>query len=130
FYDPNNGNTVLGDYNKNSVIDAADYVLWRKGEPLQNEAVDPGTVSAGDYSYWRSHFGIAALGDFKPRMDIVPGGSLTIKQGAVLSSEAHSDDDGRWARISLSMTLDNGTMRRTLQEVDDPLGPPGAKMAG
>src|SRR6476620_3346348 len=31
YYDTNNGNTVLGDYNKNSVVDAADYVLWRKG---------------------------------------------------------------------------------------------------
>jgi len=112
-FDPNNGNTVLGDYNKNSVVDGADYVLWRKGGPLSNEVVDPGVVSPGDYTAWRARYGIAALGDFKPRMDIVPGGSLTIKEGAVLYSDSHSDDDGRWMRVGLSITLDNGTIRRT-----------------
>ncbi len=52
-------------------------------------------------------------GDFKPRMDLVPGGSLTIKEGAVLSMDSHTDTDGRWSRIGIDMTLDNGTWRRT-----------------
>lgn len=120
-YDPNNGNNVLGDYDKNSAVDASDYVLWRKGGPLNNDPT--AGVQPADYSYWRSRYGIAALGDFKPRMDLCggvtcapntsSGGMLTIKEGAVLTSDAHSDVDGRWARIGLSMTLDNGTMRRT-----------------
>jgi hypothetical protein len=111
-FDPNNGNTLLGDYNKSSVVDAADYVLWRNGGPLENEVVTTGTVDAGDYTAWRARYGIAALGDFKPRMDLTPGGSITVKEGAVLYMNTHSDDDGRWARISLSMTLDNGTLHR------------------
>ena len=37
---------VPGDYNGNFVVDAADYVLWRKGGPLQNEVDTPGTVNA------------------------------------------------------------------------------------
>jgi hypothetical protein len=111
-FDPNNGNTLLGDYNKNSVVDASDFVLWRNGGPLVNEVVTPGTVDSGDYTAWRARFGIAALGDYKPRMDLVPGGSVTVKEGAVLYMNTHSDDDGRWARISLSMTLDNGTLHR------------------
>ena len=45
---------VPGDYNGNGVVDAADYVLWRKGGPLQNEVHDPGTVSAEDYTEWRA----------------------------------------------------------------------------
>lgn len=111
YYDTNNGGTLLGDFDKSSVVDAADYVVWRKGGTLQNDPT-PG-VQAGDYNYWRARYGSAALGDFKPRMDLVPGGMLTVKEGAVLSMDSHSDDDGRWARISLSMTLDNGTLRRT-----------------
>ncbi len=119
-FDHNGGSTVLGDYNKNSVVDAADYVLWRKGGPLEN---DPTTgVQPADYDYWRSRFGIAGLGDFKPRMDITPGGSLTIKEGAVLTMDSHSDTDGRWARIGLSMTIDNGTWRRTFSAPSENAG--------
>jgi hypothetical protein len=109
--DHNNGNTLLGDYNKSSVVDAGDYVVWRKGGTLENDPT-PG-VQPTDFNYWRARYGIAALGDFKPRMDIVPGGSLTIKEGAVLFSDSHSDTDGRWLRVGLSITLDNGTIRRT-----------------
>ena len=46
---------VQGDYNNNGMVDAADYVLWRKGGPLQNDPT-PG-VSAADYTFWRSRFG-------------------------------------------------------------------------
>jgi hypothetical protein len=48
---------VPGDYNANGTVDAADYVLWRKGGPLQNEVDMPGTVNAADYSEWRARFG-------------------------------------------------------------------------
>ena len=46
---------VQGDYNNNGIVDAGDYVLWRKGGPLQNDP-SPG-VTAGDYTFWRSRFG-------------------------------------------------------------------------
>jgi hypothetical protein len=48
---------VQGDYNNNGVVDAADYVLWRNGGPLQNEVDAPGTVNAADYTAWRARFG-------------------------------------------------------------------------
>jgi hypothetical protein len=48
---------VPGDYNANGVVDAPDYVLWRKGGPLQNEVDMPGTVNAQDYTEWRARFG-------------------------------------------------------------------------
>lgn len=44
-----------GDYNQNGTVDAADYVLWRNGGPLQNDPT-PG-VQPGDYNVWRAHFG-------------------------------------------------------------------------
>jgi len=48
---------IPGDYNGNGTVDAADYVLWRKGGPLQNEVDTPGTVNAADYTAWRARFG-------------------------------------------------------------------------
>jgi hypothetical protein len=48
---------VPGDYNNNGLVDAADYVLWRKGGPLANEVDTPGTVNAADYTAWRARFG-------------------------------------------------------------------------
>lgn len=46
---------VAGDYNNNGIVDGADYVLWRKGGPLQNDPT-PG-IQAADYTFWRSRFG-------------------------------------------------------------------------
>ncbi len=52
---------VAGDYNGNGVVDAADYVQWRNGGPLQNDPT-PG-VQPADYNFWRSRFGaIAGVG--------------------------------------------------------------------
>jgi hypothetical protein len=48
---------VPGDYNNNGVVDAGDYVLWRKGGPLANEVDTPGTVNQADYTAWRARFG-------------------------------------------------------------------------
>jgi hypothetical protein len=48
---------VPGDYNNNGIVDAADYVLWRNGGPLQNEGVTPGNTTPEDYEFWRTRFG-------------------------------------------------------------------------
>jgi hypothetical protein len=49
---------VLGDYNNNGAVDAADYVAWRKGNnPLHNEVATPGSNTAQDYTEWRARFG-------------------------------------------------------------------------
>jgi hypothetical protein len=51
---------LLGDYNGNFVIDAADYTVWRDAlgstSPMLNDPT-PGTVDDSDYAYWKSHFG-------------------------------------------------------------------------
>jgi hypothetical protein len=46
---------VAGDYNGNGIVDAADYVVWRKGGTLQNDPT-PG-IQPADYTFWRSRFG-------------------------------------------------------------------------
>jgi hypothetical protein len=43
---------VLGDYNHNGIVDAADYVVWRKGLGT--------TYTQADYNIWRAHFGQTA----------------------------------------------------------------------
>jgi hypothetical protein len=48
---------VPGDYNDNGSVDAADYVLWRNGGPLENQVHDPGMVTVEDYNEWRARFG-------------------------------------------------------------------------
>jgi hypothetical protein len=66
---------AAGDYNRNGVTDAADYVLWRNtlnetgpngnpptsfGNMAANGAYSVGytqTIDAADYTFWRSHFG-------------------------------------------------------------------------
>jgi hypothetical protein len=48
-----------GDYNNNGVVDAADYVVWRKRNnqsvTLPNDAT-PGSVTGSDYTVWRTNF--------------------------------------------------------------------------
>ena len=49
-----------GDYGSDSLVNASDYVTWRKslgGTTLANETVTPGSVDAADYTEWRAHFG-------------------------------------------------------------------------
>jgi hypothetical protein len=48
---------VAGDYNGNGVVDAADYVLWRKSGPLLNEGRTTGVTDASDYYFWKARFG-------------------------------------------------------------------------
>lgn len=48
---------VPGDFNNNGIVDAADYVLWRKGGALANEVSTPGVTDAQDYLDWRARFG-------------------------------------------------------------------------
>lgn len=49
--------TIPGDYNQNNILDAGDYIVWRKGGPLANEAVTIGSTTSEDYTYWRNRFG-------------------------------------------------------------------------
>ena len=51
--------SLVGDFNNDGVISAADYVVWRKASPTATLPNDntPGVVDASDYAYWRANFG-------------------------------------------------------------------------
>lgn len=52
--------TESGDYNNDGVVNAADYVIWRKNETttnaLKNDGIG-GTVGVPQYAEWRAQFG-------------------------------------------------------------------------
>jgi serralysin len=47
-------NILTGDYNRDGIVDAADYIVWRKGLGT--------TFTQNDYNVWRANFGHTALG--------------------------------------------------------------------
>jgi hypothetical protein len=50
---------IVGDYNGNGVVDAADYVLWRKGD-IAADGNNDTLVDSLDYDIWRGNFGATA----------------------------------------------------------------------
>jgi hypothetical protein len=57
--------TLAGDYNANGIVDAADYVVWRKtlsqtGTGLPADGNANNQIDSGDYNVWRAHFGQTA----------------------------------------------------------------------
>jgi hypothetical protein len=55
---------LAGDYDQNGVVDAADYLVWRKGL---------GTIyTPGDYDVWRSNFGQPAASGASSFSSAVP----------------------------------------------------------
>ena len=60
---PGKGSIVkLVDSNNDGKVDAADYVVWRKGGTLQNETISPGTNTAADYTPYRVNYGATSVG--------------------------------------------------------------------
>lgn len=58
---------LVGDYNHNGTVDAADYVVWRdslgqSGMGLAADGDDSEMIDAADYEIWKQHFGESASG--------------------------------------------------------------------
>lgn len=56
---------LAGDFSSNSVVDTADYLVWRKNlgtnAPLPNNLIS-GTIGSAQYDEWRANFGNTASG--------------------------------------------------------------------
>jgi predicted outer membrane repeat protein len=56
--------TAMGDYDQNGVVDAGDYMVWRKMQGATGvtpytsaDGTGDGNVDAADHNLWRNHFG-------------------------------------------------------------------------
>jgi hypothetical protein len=85
---------LVGDFNGNGKVDAADYVLWRNGGPLQNEGgVTPGTASPEDYQTWRANFGnmaSASLAAGVPEATTLVSAAIAVLLGCVCGRSRRS----------------------------------------
>jgi hypothetical protein len=98
---PNLG--VIGDYNSDNVVDAADYTVWR--DALNTATVLPnrdpantGNVSQADYDSWKARFGqVAGAGSFAGGTAAVPEPTscllLAMAAGIVAASGARRRSD-------------------------------------
>jgi hypothetical protein len=79
-------NIFGGDYNKNSVVDAADYSLWRNTlgstSELSADGVPDGVINQADYDFWRAHFGNVVKGG-----EIILTGSSTLTGYGIVVGE-------------------------------------------
>lgn len=96
-------NGALGDYNLNGVVDAADYVLWRK---------NPGD-HGGDpdgYNTWRQNFGnhsgtLGGTGSITADVVVNPGGTLAPGASVGTFTVGSADIDGT-LRVEYDGNLD------------------------
>lgn len=64
---------IPGDYSNDGVVDAADYVLWRKAEGenvfLPNNPISAMPIGSAHYDVWRSNFGITSGTSAAPQLN-------------------------------------------------------------
>jgi hypothetical protein len=94
---------VLGDYNDNGIVDAADYVVWRKtlgtsGEGLKADSNNDNVINDDDYTAWRQNFGNFGLSS-------LPGG------GSSLASSI--PEPGAPSLVAMALLASNRRKRRT-----------------
>lgn len=115
------GPPLPGDYNGNGIVDAADYVVWRKNVGQSNTLpgdVSPGSVDASDYNVWRSNFGataggspdsssqqIGAAGNGGPHIQILDQGLTPAGKHAYLVQVASS---GPLSELAIELGIDGG----------------------
>jgi fibronectin-binding autotransporter adhesin len=88
---------VAGDYNGNGVVDAADYVVWRKNLGLtggatasQGDGDADGNVTPLDYDFWRARFGNASGSGSSLKPSAVPEPGTVLLLAFVLPTLASS----------------------------------------
>ena len=69
--------TLLGDYNHDGIVDAADYTVWRNslgqlGTGLAADGNGNGRIDGDDYGIWKAHYGEGSLGGGGQSIETVP----------------------------------------------------------
>jgi hypothetical protein len=77
-----------GDGNDDGIIDAADYVIWRKTlgstSALTADANSTGMVDPIDYLIWRQNYGTEFVTDYRPAAVVVQTTGVTLPDGSLL----------------------------------------------
>lgn len=75
-----------GDYNKDSIVNAADYTVWRNTlgstSDLRADGDQNGTIEQADYDYWKAHFGNVVKGG-----EIIMTGTSTVTANGLIVAE-------------------------------------------
>lgn len=119
----------LGDYNRNGIVDGADYVVWRK---MLDTNVDPftgadgdgdGVVGQGDYNVWRAHFGdsvplgagsTALSASVEPPLQTAAANEEQGTVGGAMGANGFSFvDPENWIRGSGNAGAENGSLARS-----------------
>lgn len=79
-------NPFGGDYNKNSIVDAADYAVWRdtlgSTTDLRADGIPNGTIDQADYDFWRARFGTSVKGG-----EVIMTGASTLTANGMVVGE-------------------------------------------
>jgi hypothetical protein len=87
-------NALIGDYNNNGVVDAADYAVWRENSGTNNHLPnDPlgGVIGQVHYDQWRAHFGQVA------------GGGATFS--AIAGAGAATPEPATWLMLAMGLCV-------------------------
>jgi hypothetical protein len=117
-------NPPLGDYNRDGVVNAADYTVYRDlaaagTGTLPNDATT-GSIGAEDYTYWAGAYtGNGPVRAFFNRDGDVENGSITMAIvrdfTGVLNQDLDTNDDGAldatpWSEVLDAVGMNEGTM--------------------
>lgn len=87
-----------GDYNRNGVVDAGDYAVWRDSVGSttdlrangDNTGASANKIDQADYEFWRSHFGALASGGGSAAIGVPEPASAALLIWAVLAVSGRS----------------------------------------
>jgi hypothetical protein len=102
---------LAGDYNGDAIVDAGDYVTWRRAQTDgtllgSNETVSPGITDSADYDAWRANFG----GSQSTGGGLSSQGITVPEPSCVLLMFTGMMIDGRWRRGNLRRRDDGATV--------------------
>jgi hypothetical protein len=91
---------LTGDYNDNQIVDAADYVIWRKTMGAQVDRYEgadgngSNTIDLGDFTVWRANFGSTsgAVGIPTPALGQAEYGRPSVRGATLLVAGASGEE--------------------------------------
>ena len=137
FGNANQPPALLGDFNRNNTVDAADYVLWRK--TLTNTVSSPytdadgngnGVVDAADYGVWRGAFGnvlgsgTGSTGTSEENTSLIVENTSSKTQG-ILSLPPTVPEMATSDQVSVSSAAADAQVQQAVKAV--PVTPPVAR---